>query len=179
MNAIQLHNKPSATYRDKLQASIAAIQAAIGDQGERWTQAHSLGAEDVVVTHLLQAAGVLDAVSVFVLNTGRLHLETLDLMPRLEAHFAIALQRFEPVDTAVVHFVREHGANAMYDSVDLRKACCDIRKMEPLARALAGKVGWVTGLRREQSNARAEVPLVEQEPERVKLNPLADRKSVV
>ena len=174
MNAIRLHDKPSADYRDKVQASVAAIQAVIADQGERWTQAHSLGVEDIVVTHLLQAAGVLDTVSVFVLETGRLHAETLALIPRLETHFGVALQRFEPQHTAVLHFVRDHGADAMYQSLALRKACCDIRKMEPLARALAGKVGWVTGLRREQSNARADVPLIEQEPERVKLNPLAD-----
>jgi phosphoadenosine phosphosulfate reductase len=57
----------------------------------------------------------------------------------------------------VVKFVRHHGEKAMYDSIELRKGCCDIRKMEPLARALAGKDGWITGLRREQSNARAEV----------------------
>ncbi len=61
----------------------------------------------------------------------------------------------------------------MYRSLELRKACCHIRKMEPLERALAGKRGWITGLRREQSDARAEVPFIEQQPERAKVNPLA------
>ncbi len=62
----------------------------------------------------------------------------------------------------------------MYKSLDLRKQCCHFRKMEPLERALAGKKGWLTGLRREQSSARAEVHDVEQQAERAKINPLAD-----
>ena len=73
----------------------------------------------------------------------------------------------------------EEGKDAMYKSVDLRKACCHIRKIEPLARALAGKKAWITGLRREQSGARAEVPMIDTSDAtdgtgRVKFNPLAD-----
>ena len=174
MKATTLHNKPSAQYADKLKTSIQAIQAAVGDQAERWTQAHSLGAEDVVVTHLLSQAGVLPQMRVFVLQTGKLHMETLSLLPVLERHFGIRLVRFEPEPQAVVQFVRDHGERAMFDSVALRKACCELRKMVPLRQALADKIGWVTGLRREQSNTRAEVPILEQEAERAKLNPLAD-----
>jgi phosphoadenylyl-sulfate reductase (thioredoxin) len=71
--------------------------------------------------------------------------------------------------------VQREGTDAMYKSIALRKACCGIRKMEPLARALDGTSAWITGLRREQSGARAEVPLHDtSDPARVKLNPLAE-----
>jgi phosphoadenosine phosphosulfate reductase len=85
---------------------------------------------------------------------------------------------YRPVQQSVVHFVGREGKDAMYKSVELRKACCHIRKVEPLERALAGKRAWITGLRREQSNARAEVPLVDMSDKattgRIKFNPLAD-----
>jgi phosphoadenosine phosphosulfate reductase len=89
---------------------------------------------------------------------------------------------YRPVESDASAFVQANGAGAMYKSLDLRKQCCHIRKMEPLARALAGKNGWFTGLRREQSSARAEVHDIEhqqvsingQAVERAKINPLAD-----
>jgi phosphoadenosine phosphosulfate reductase len=75
----------------------------------------------------------------------------------------------------VVHFVQRHGDDAMYRSIELRKACCAMRKLEPLERLLAGRTAWVTGLRREQSGARAAVPVTEtDEHGRAKLSPLAD-----
>ena len=171
MNAIELHSKPSAGYAAKVSRAIALLQeqAALHP---RLTQANSLGAEDIVVTHLLHLAGV--AASVFVLDTGKLHAETLALIPQLERRYALSVQVFRPRQEAVLHFVRRQGEDAMYRSVELRKGCCDIRKMEPLGRALAGQDGWITGLRREQSNARAEVAEVVQEPERVKVSPLVD-----
>jgi len=82
---------------------------------------------------------------------------------------------YRPREEQVVHFVRSNGAEAMYRSIEMRKACCQIRKMEPLARMLDGRSAWITGLRREQSNARADVPPVDtSDAKRVKLNPLAD-----
>jgi len=86
---------------------------------------------------------------------------------------------YKPQAEAVVQFVAKNGADAMYRSLELRKACCGVRKMEPLARMLAGRSAWITGLRREQSNARGEVPFSESEraadgSARTKLNPLAD-----
>ena len=82
---------------------------------------------------------------------------------------------FRPQHEAVIQFVKNEGQDAIYKSMALRKACCDIRKMEPLARALQGQRAWITGLRREQSNARADVPLLDTSaPEIAKFNPLAD-----
>jgi phosphoadenosine phosphosulfate reductase len=171
VNATELHRKPSPGYAAKVASALALLreQAALH---LRLTQASSLGAEDIVVTHLLHLAGV--SASVFVLDTGKLHPETLALIPLLEKRYGQPVLVFRPREEAVVHFVRQHGEQAMYQSIELRKGCCDIRKMEPLARALAGHDGWITGLRREQSNARAEVAEVVQEPQRVKISPLVD-----
>lgn len=155
--ATALYNKPSSTYADKLaQAQEVLRQAATYGAV---TQANSLGAEDVVISHLINSLEL--NIPIFVLETGALHRETLALLERTQALSQAPVQVFRPQETAVLRFVRDAGQDAMYRSVELRKTCCDIRKMEPLARALAGKKGWITGLRREQSNARAEVPLVD------------------
>jgi phosphoadenosine phosphosulfate reductase len=154
MSAIDLYNRPSADFDAKVAASIALLRHA-ATQAPQLTQASSLGAEDTVVTHLIHLAGISSAV--FVLDTGKLHAETLALIGPLEQRYQRSIEVYRPKSEAVVKFVRHHGEQAMYESIDLRKACCDIRKMEPLARALAGKDGWITGLRREQSNARADV----------------------
>ena len=85
---------------------------------------------------------------------------------------------YRPVQESVIQFVRQKGQDAMYQSIELRKACCQIRKMEPLARALQGQKAWITGLRREQSNARADVPLIDASEVAskglTKFNPLAN-----
>jgi phosphoadenosine phosphosulfate reductase len=109
------------------------------------------------------------------LDTGALHAQTLALIPAIEQRYGLQVERFLPVADQVVHFVHEHGIDAMYRSLELRKACCSVRKLQPLKRMLAGKSAWITGLRREQSDGRAVVPFSETETEgRVKLNPLAD-----
>jgi phosphoadenosine phosphosulfate reductase len=170
MSAIELYARPSADFEAKLAASVALLRD-VARQHSPLTQASSLGVEDMVVTQLLADAAI-DA-SVFVLDTGMLHAETLDLIGRLEAHFGRRVDVYRPRQDVADAFVARHGERVMYESIELRKQCCDIRKMEPLARALEGKGGWITGLRREQSAARAEVPDVEQQPGRVKVNPLA------
>ena len=104
-----------------------------------------------------------------------LHDETLALLERTQASSRAAVEVYRPVQESVIQFVAREGKEAMYRSIALRKACCGIRKMEPLERALAGQKAWITGLRREQSNARAEVPLVDtSDAKRVKFNPLAN-----
>ncbi len=139
----------------------------------RVSQASSLGAEDVVISHLINSLQ-LD-IGIFVLETGQLHPETLALLAQLQATSRAPVQVFKPAQEAVVQFVAREGQDAMYRNIDLRKACCQIRKMEPLARALDGKSAWITGLRREQSGARAEVPLVDRsDATRVKFNPLTN-----
>lgn len=171
--ATVLHGQPSEEYEAKVAEAHALLQGAAAHGPV--TQASSLGAEDVVITHLINALG-LD-IPVFVLDTGALHRETLALLERIQAYSKAPVTVYRPQIEAVVHFIRQHGQDGMYESIDLRKACCQIRKMEPLARALAGQKGWITGLRREQSNARAEVPLIDHSEEAskglTKYNPLA------
>ena len=180
MSAIDLNARPSPNFDGKLEQTRALLRTivadfprAAGDNAATVTQASSLGAEDMVISHLLNTLE-LDA-SIFVLQTGMLHAETLQLLDQLKASSRAPVEVYRPQAQAVVQFVAREGADAMYKSVALRKACCDIRKMVPLEHALAGKKAWITGLRREQSGARAEVPLQDySDPRRVKVNPLAD-----
>ncbi|HAL38075.1 MAG TPA: phosphoadenylyl-sulfate reductase, partial [Polaromonas sp.] len=171
MNAISLYAKPSANFAQKLNASKALLQSAAA-QYAPLTQASSLGAEDMVVSHLILEAGI--ASSIFVLDTRMLHAQTLALVGRLEERYGVQVDVYQPDPVVTEKFVAEFGNDAMYKSLELRKACCDFRKMVPLERALAGKKGWITGLRREQSSARAEVHDIEPQAERAKINPLAD-----
>jgi phosphoadenosine phosphosulfate reductase len=177
-SAMARNAAPSGEYVIKLaEAQAVLAQAAVqyaGDEGRaaKITQASSLGAEDVVISHLINSQK-LD-IRIFVLETGRLHQETLDLLERFKASSRATVTVYTPVNESVVQFVDREGKDAMYKSIALRKACCGIRKMEPLERALKGKDAWITGLRREQSGARAEVPLVDTSEKRVKINPLAN-----
>jgi phosphoadenosine phosphosulfate reductase len=171
MSAIDLHARASGEF----EAKLAETRALLVRAAQEWapvTQASSLGAEDVVITHLINALA-LD-IPVFVLDTGALHPQTLALLDRLRASSRAPVQVYQPVQESVVRFVEREGTDAMYRSVELRKACCHIRKVEPLQRALAGHKAWITGLRREQSNARADVPLVDTSEARTKFNPLAN-----
>jgi phosphoadenosine phosphosulfate reductase len=177
-SAVTRNAEASAEYVIKLAeakgvlAQAAAQYAGSDGKPATVTQASSLGAEDVVISHLINALQ-LD-IGIFVLETGALHPETLDLLARFKASSRAPVTVYTPVAESVVHFVAREGNEAMYKSIELRKACCGIRKMEPLERALKGKDAWVTGLRREQSGARAEVPLVDTSETRIKINPLAN-----
>lgn len=171
MSAIDLHAKASPDYERKLTETQALLIRAAAEFSPL-TQANSLGAEDMVITHLINSHE-LD-IPVFVLETGMLHPETLDLLERLKASSRAPVNVFQPVNESVIQFVGREGKDAMYRSIELRKGCCQIRKVEPLQRALQGQRAWITGLRREQSAARAEVPLVDRSEPRTKFNPLAD-----
>jgi phosphoadenosine phosphosulfate reductase len=177
MNAITLHAKPSANFAAKL-VKTQALLAASCERFQPITQASSLGAEDMVITHLLHTLKLKS--EVFVLQTGQLHAETLDLLQTVQTSYGTdrVVRVYEPDAVVADQFVATHGHEAMRQSIALRKACCHIRKMVPLELALQGKKAWITGLRKEQSNARAEVLAVEQqttaEGERAKINPLAD-----
>ncbi len=171
MSATELYNRPSADFDAKVARSIVLLKE-VAASHSKLTQASSLGVEDMVVTHLIHLAQI--ASGIFVLDTGKLHPETLAMVEKIEKRYTRSVEVYRPKNESVIKFVRQNGEKAMFESVELRKGCCDIRKMEPLARALAGHDGWITGLRREQSNARAEVAEVMQEPERIKVNPLVE-----
>jgi phosphoadenosine phosphosulfate reductase len=136
--------------------------------------ASSLSIEDMVLADLIGCASL--PVDIFVLDTGRLHGDTLNLVARLEARYGIEVRVWQPQPQAVSEYVVRFGRDAFYESAELRKQCCGIRKVEPLKRALAGKRAWVTGLRREQSAGRTDVALEERDGAHglAKFNPLAD-----
>jgi phosphoadenosine phosphosulfate reductase len=174
-NAISLHVNPSANYADKVVETLSLLKQAETEFSPA-TQASSLGAEDVVITHLINHHAL--KMPVFVLETGALHRETLALLERTQAQSSVPIKVYRPDLEKVINFVKSHGQDAMYESLELRKACCQVRKLEPLAEALKGQRAWVTGLRREQSNNRADVPLIDRTEEvtkgLIKLNPLAN-----
>ena len=131
MSAISLYAKPSATFAQKLEASKALLLSAAA-QYSPITQASSLGAEDMVVTHLIAKTGI--ASSIFVLDTRMLHDETLALIGRLEERYSVKVDVYQPDAAVAEQFVATNGKDAMYKSLELRKACCDFRKMVPLDR---------------------------------------------
>jgi phosphoadenosine phosphosulfate reductase len=134
----------------------------------------SLGIEDQVIAAAI-GMGCLD-IEVATLETGRLFSETLSLIDETEDRFGLRIRRFQPEQVDVDAYAAQYGLNGFYESVEARHACCHVRKIKPLARALDGATVWVTGLRRSQSGNRASTPFVEYDAERrlIKVNPLAD-----
>jgi phosphoadenosine phosphosulfate reductase len=135
--------------------------------------ASSLSAEDMLLTDLIARRRL--PIGIFVLDTGRLHAETVQLLEETRRRYGVEVRVYWPDPAAVDGYVRAHGRDAFYGSVELRQGCCAIRKVEPLKRALAGKRAWITGQRRGQSSGRAE--LAEREHDAAhgqeKFNPLA------
>lgn len=162
-----------------LQDLIAKTQATLEHIAAQYAPsalASSLAAEDMVLTDLILRGKLQDKIGIFTLETGRLHPETVGMLDRIRDTYDYEVEPYRPQPEAVEQYVSQHGANAFYDSVELRKQCCHIRKMEPLNRALQGKASWVTGQRRAQSVTRAELHVQERDEGHgmEKFNPLAD-----
>lgn len=134
----------------------------------------SLGAEDQVIIEML--ASVDPEVFIFTLDTGRLFPETYELIERTNSRYKINIEVFFPHSQLVQNMVREKGVNLFYESIENRKLCCNIRKIEPLKRALAGKEFWITGLRRDQAVTRQKTELIEWDEANqiIKVNPIID-----
>jgi phosphoadenosine phosphosulfate reductase len=150
------------------------LLAAIEKNHSPTALASSFGAEDMVLLDLIARDGL--AISVFTLDTGRLPRQTHDLIARVRKQYGIEIEIFAPWPDSVSAYVEENGIDGFYDGVEQRKACCAVRKVEPLKRALAPKRGWITGLRREQAESRAEVLEADRDPAtgKWKFSPLAD-----
>ncbi|NOQ77276.1 MAG: phosphoadenylyl-sulfate reductase [Methylococcaceae bacterium] len=123
------------------------------------TLASSYGAEDMVLMDLI--CKFAPEIEIFTLDTGRLPKETYDVMQEAKAHYKRDVNVYFPDAAEVESFVTQQGPNAFYNSVELRKKCCGIRKVKPLKRALAGKKAWLTGMRRTQAVTRSELPVSE------------------
>lgn len=132
----------------------------------------SLGAEDQLITYYLVHSK--KTFNIFTLDTGRLFPETYDLIDRTNKKYSINIQLFFPESNEIEKMVAENGLNLFYDSIENRKICCNIRKLNPLKRALTDKKAWFTGLRRSQSITRNEMNIVEWDAisKMLKINPL-------
>jgi len=172
MTAIALYARPSKDFDAKLAETVQLLRDAAAQHPGAIVQATSLGAEDMVITDLVARHAL--PIAIGTLETGMLHAETVQLISRIESTYGLKVEVYKPKNEAVIEFVSKNGEKAMYQSIELRKSCCGMRKLEPLSRMLAERSAWVTGLRREQSDARGEVPFHDSDDKgRLKLNALA------
>ncbi len=133
----------------------AILEFAISTFSPNLAFACSFGLEDVSLLDLIGRRP--EKPRIFFLDTGRLHQETFDILAAAKARYSLSIETFFPKHEAVEAFVNREGPNAFYDSLQLRKDCCFIRKVEPLNRALHGATAWITGLRRDQAATRSDL----------------------
>lgn len=140
--------------------------------GSRIALASSLGPEDQVLTDMI--VKIDPSARLFTIDTGRLFSETYALIDKTNMKYGITMEVFFPENRSVENYVRANGINAFYESIEKRKACCRVRKIEPLLRALSTLDVWICGLRQEQSVTRTGVQVVEWDEtnQRIKINPL-------
>ena len=151
------------------------IQWTIDQYGLKAGLACSFGMEDMVLIDIIAKAK--GPITIFTLDTGRLHEETYQIMDRVRSHYGLEIKTYFPNLEQVQVLVREKGFFSFKESIENRKECCGIRKVEPLTRALGELDAWVTGLRRDQAVTRTQTPKVLEDadhPPLVKINPLAD-----
>ena len=160
-----------------LQQKIEQVKSVLAETAANFspvTFANSLGAEDMVLTDLITR--YQPDIQMFSLDTGRLPQETYDLMQEVRQRYSVPLAIYFPDRVLIEEYVAQSGINGFYDSVELRKGCCHIRKVEPLKRALNGKRAWLTGMRRDQAVTRGslEVSSFDVDHGLEKINPLLD-----
>ena len=132
----------------------------------------SLGYEDQVLTQIVSS--ISKSAKIFTLDTGRLFPETYELLDKTSKKYGVNINVYFPNTDDVEEMVNSKGINLFYDSIENRKLCCNLRKLVPLARAMSGLSGWITGLRRDQSVTRTDMQLVEWDENNnmLKINPL-------
>ncbi len=157
--------------RDNIVGSLQTLAATFPG---RVVFSSSLGYEDQVITDLICRHGV--GISIFTLDTGRLFEETHNVLQRTNRRYDTQIETFFPAAPSVEQLVSSKGPYSFYESVENRKECCFIRKVEPLNRALTGAKVWVTGIRAQQSQSRQAVPQLEWDEAKqlFKFHPLID-----
>lgn len=161
----------------ELQQKIEQVVAVLAEAVHDYTPvafANSLGAEDMVLMDLIDRYKL--GIEIFSLDTGRLPQETYDLMQTVRTRYSSPLHIYFPSLKQIEAYVAAYGVNGFYESVDLRKRCCHMRKVEPLQRALLGKRAWVTGMRHEQAATRVGLKLsaYDRDNRMQKFNPLLE-----
>ncbi|MCJ8053224.1 phosphoadenylyl-sulfate reductase [Shinella curvata] len=168
-------NGTAQALNDKLaNLDLATRLSLVAELAGRAVFTTSLGIEDQVITAAIGTERL--AIDVVTLETGRLFKETVDLIDETESQYGITITRYVPAQDDIDAYAAQYGLNGFYESVEARHACCGVRKLKPLARALEGASFWITGLRRGQSGNRADTPFAEFDAERnlIKINPLVD-----
>ena len=164
------------SLNDKLSGKSAkeVIEFCLDDFNGKIAFASSMGVEDQVITHYI--AELKKEVKIFTLDTGRLFPETFDLIDKTQKRYKLELEVYFPKHDAVQEMVNSKGINLFYNSIEGRKLCCNIRKIEPLQRALKDVDVWICGLRREQSPTRSDMQVVEWDSFNglIKINPLIE-----
>jgi phosphoadenosine phosphosulfate reductase len=172
-----MNSSDLATQQAQLQGKSAQEVLAWGltEFDTQISLASSFGAEDMVLIDMV--AEIRPDAKVFTLDTGRLPGETYDLIAKVQQKYPqLQLQIMFPQTEAVQEMVQTKGINLFYDSIENRKLCCYLRKIEPLNRALVGLKAWITGIRRDQTSSRNDMQVLELDKEIYKLNPLIDWK---
>jgi len=146
-------------HAEHVMHAIDLLEQARARHGDKLVYPCSLGAEGMVLIDMI--ASHAPGIHILTLDTGRLPQSTYDLMDKVRAHYGIHLGVVLPDAHEVEEMVGKHGLNLFYDSVALRQHCCEIRKVRPLRRALAGNEAWITGRLRSQSKERADIQAVE------------------
>ena len=155
-------------------SGIDALLYCIDEYAPHIALSSSLGIEDQVLTDIIRTHK--KNIGIFTLDTGRLHTETYELIEKTNTHYDMKMDIYFPSAALVEPLVSKKGMFSFYESVDNRKECCNIRKLEPLKRALKGLQMWITGIRSTQSITRTDMSLLEWDGEHLlmKLNPLID-----
>ena len=164
-----IENLSEKTSNLDTESAIAVVYEALGNNIKL---ASSLSYEDQVLTHMI--CKFIDSPKIFVLDTGRLHEETYNVLAKTNKKYKIDYEIYYPNTDSIESFVKSNGINSFYESIENRKMCCKIRKTEPLARALENADGWITGIRKEQSVTRENIQLIEYDNQHniIKFNPL-------
>ncbi len=152
--------------------ALEILKYFLGEFVGKATLSSSLGAEDQVLTDMILK--IDKSSNIFTLDTGRLHPQTYDVMDETNLKYGIKLEVFFPKNEDVEKLYEKQGINGHFESIENRKRCCSIRKIEPLKRALKPFKVWITGLRAAQSITRVDIPVVEWDKnfEVIKVNPL-------
>ena len=156
---MQTNNIPESLSTE-LQQRIESVQNTLNHIQSTFfpaALASSLSIEDMVLTDLILRHSM--NISIFTLDTGRMHGDTLDVIKSIEGKYNARIDIYRPSQEDTLNYINEYGLNGFYQSVALRQRCCEIRKVNPLRQALSGKKSWLTGQRRDQSITRDALPM--------------------
>jgi phosphoadenosine phosphosulfate reductase len=159
----------------KIKTTEEALQWVSDNLHPRVAKASSFGAEDAVIMDIMHK--INPKFRFFTLDTGRLPQETYDIMDIVRKKYNISIEILFPDTKEVEDMVKEKGINLFYDSVENRKLCCEIRKVHPINKILSTLDGWITGLRRDQTEVRKDVDIFQIDhghDEILKINPIID-----